>query len=631
MFAGHAARGRRHPYYLRGNGRRKVAETTIVIAPVVVLVREIYLKIEDEDEKENGDEGVFRLPYSLALVKLFVRFVTMIGTIRKHSGWLWAVIITATIISFVFWGAGPSARSGGRRGGGDFGTIYGRKITLQDYVEAANEFELFYRTRYGEWPDRNPNLSKNDSEREIYIRLLLNQKAKELGIYVPEANVVAAADGMLRSIGRNGQPVPMDLFVKQILQPKGLTADDFERFIRHDLAVQQLIQTMGLPGELVTPQEAVAQYAREYREFSTQAVFFSASNYLSAVTVTPAAVAQFYTNYLAAYRLPDRVQVSYVAFEVTNFLAQSRAEWAKTNFDEIVNVNYRQIGPNYFPDAKTPEATKAKIRELLIRNRALTDANQQANDFASALYALEPAKPENLNTVAKQKGLTVHLTTPFDRTYGPKEFDAPPDFIKAAFVLAPDEPLAGPVVGPDAVYIIALVKQLPSEIPSLNQIRARVTEDYQLHEATLLAQRAGTNFVHTLASQMTNGHTFASICVAAGLQPRALPPFSWSTRDLPELGDRVELGQLKQAAFSTPVGRTSGFEETSDGGFVLYVQSRLPVDQAAMNAEMPQFIAQLRRARQNEAFSEWLKIEINRQLRNAPAFRQQSAAMPNQS
>jgi hypothetical protein len=57
----------------------------------------------------------------------------------------------------------------------------------------------------------------------------------------------------------------------------------------------------------------------------------------------------------------------------------------------------------------------------------------------------------------------------------------------------------------------------------------------------------------------------------------------------------------------------------------------LPVDQAAMNAEMPQFVAQLRRARQNEAFSEWLKIEINRQLRNAPAFRQQSAAMPNQS
>src|SRR5208337_1473378 len=109
------------------------------------------------------------------------------------------------------------------------------------------------------------------------------------------------------------------------------------------------------------------------------AVFFSPSNYLSAVTVTPAAVAQFYTNYLAAYRLPDRVQVSYVEFNVSNYLAQAKAEWAKTNFEEIVAANYQQLSAEYFPDAKTPEAAKARTRELLIRNRALADANQQAN------------------------------------------------------------------------------------------------------------------------------------------------------------------------------------------------------------------------------------------------------------
>jgi len=350
---------------------------------------------------------------------------------------------------------------------------------------------------------------------------------------------------------------------------------------------------------------------------------------LSTVTVTPAAVAQFYTNYLAAYRLPDRVQVSYVAFELTNFLAQARADWAKTNLEETIEANYRQLGPDYFPDAKTPAAAKAKIRELLIRNRALTAASQQANDFVNAVFALVPtngpAKPEILATVAKQKGLTVHLTAPFGSAYGPAEFDAPPEFTKIAFGLTPDEPLALPVGGPDAVYVIALVKQLPSEIPSLDQIRARVAADYRLHEATLRAQRAGTNFVQTLKSQMPAGHTFASLCIAAGLQPEALPPFSLNTRDLPELGGRAELDQLKQAAFSTPVGQTSGFAETSDGGFVLYVQSRLPVDQAAMNAQVPQFMAALRRSKQNEAFDEWLQLEANRELRNTPVFYQQTA------
>jgi len=550
----------------------------------------------------------------------------MIGTIRKHSKWLWWFIAGLTIISFIYWGAGPSRVGGsGGRVSGDFGTIYGHKVTQQDYVEARNEFYIFYRIHYNQWPDKNPNLSRNDLEREIYVHLLFDLKAADLGIHIGDDLVEQAAAELLRSLGRNGQPVPMDVFVKQFLQPENLTAEDFARYVRHDLVIQQLIQTMGLPGELVTPQAAAAEYERLHREFSAQAVFFSASNYLSAVTVTPAAVAEFYTNYLAAYRLPDRVQVSYVEFNASNYLAQAKAEWAKTNLEEVVEANYRQLDPDYFPDAKTPDAVRAKIRDVLIRNRALTDANQQANDFARALFAVEPVKPENLATVAKQKGLTVHLTAPFGSAYGPEEFSAPPEFTKTAFELTPDEPLAGPVAGPSAVYIIALVKQLPSEIPAFDQIRARVMQDYRLREATLLAQRDGTNFYLKAAVQMATGKTFAQVAVAAGLQPQALPPFSLSTRELPELGDRAGLDQLKQAAFMTPVGHASGFVETSDGGFVLYVQSQLPVEQAAMNTQMPQFIAQLRHAQQDDAFNEWLQIEASRALRSTAAFQSQTA------
>ena len=170
-------------------------------------------------------------------------------------------------------------------------------------------------------------------------------------------------------------------------------------------------------------------------------------------------------------------------------------------------------------------------------------------------------QPENLATVAKQKGLPVHVTAPFAQEFGPEEFTAPPAFTKAAFGLTPDEPFAGPIAGPDAVYVLAFDKQLPSEIPPLDQIRERVTREYQWREATLLAQRTGTNFVHTLTG-MTADRGFASLCVAAGLQPQVLPAFSLSTPELPELGERAELNQLKQAVFTTPVGKTSGFEAT---------------------------------------------------------------------
>ena len=552
----------------------------------------------------------------------------MIGTIRKHSSWLWLIIAGLTIISFVwFMGSAPS-RSAARSGGsaGDFGTIYGRRVTQQDYVRARNEFSLFYWQHNGEWPGHTTSITANDIDRETYIRLLLTRKGANLGIQISDDAVAAAASEFLHSLGgRSGQSVPMDEFVLRVLQPQGLTAEDFADFIRSDMIIQQLVNALGLSGTLVTPQEAAMFYQRDHQEVSAQVVFFSASNYLAQVVATPANVGQYFTNYLAAYRLPDRVQVNYVAFELTNYLAQSRAEWAKTNLEDNVDAAFRQYGMSAFPGAKTEADAKAQIREGLIRRRALLDAKAVADDFATVLFAMDPAKAENLNLVAKQKGLTVQTTEPFAADSGPMDFVAPAEFTKSAFQLNADVPVAGPIAGTETYYVIALAKQLPSEIPPLDQIRERVTEDYKERVATIYAERAGTNFVAALPAQVAAGKSFSSAAAADGFRPEILPPFSLDTEEVPAVEGRVELNRLKQAAFTTPPGHISQFIPTADGGFVLYVQSLLPLDEARKAADMPQFIAQLRRARQNEAFNEWLGTEANRELRNTPFYQRQTA------
>jgi hypothetical protein len=254
----------------------------------------------------------------------------------------------------------------------------------------------------------------------------------------------------------------------------------------------------------------------------------------------------------------------------------------------------------------------------------LADARQQANEFANAVFNQEPIRPENLAAVAKQKGLTVRVTAPFSREHGPEEFTASGNFIKAAFNLTTDEPLAGPVVGPDAVFVLAFNKQLPSEVPPLDTIRAEVTRDDQFYEATSLARVAGTNFVHTLANGLAGGKSFASVCIAAGLHPEVLPPISLSTQELPEVVGRADLNQLKQTVFSTPLGKAGPFVQTGAGGFIVFVQFQLPMDQAAMNTGLPRFAATLREQRQTEAFYQWLNLEANRQLRSTSLFREPS-------
>jgi hypothetical protein len=152
-----------------------------------------------------------------------------------------------------------------------------------------------------------------------------------------------------------------------------------------------------------------------------------------------------------------------------------------------------------------------------------------------------------------------------------------------------------------------------------------VTQDYQNHEAAQLAQRAGTKFYATATNQMAAGKTFAQATVTAGHAPEVLTPFSLSSPEVPEAGDRAELNQLKQAAFTTQPGRISSFFPTTEGGFILFVQSLLPVDEGKKNTELPQFLSQVRRGRQNEAFNLWLQTEANRELRSTPVYNEANA------
>jgi hypothetical protein len=536
---------------------------------------------------------------------------------------LWLIIVTLTIISFLYWGASPAARYDHGHSGG-YGTIYGHAVTREMYVQAQQQFRLYYWMRSGSFPEKSETFKRDDMERETYVRLMLTQKAKDLGVSVSEDAVVAAANEFLLSLGRNGQPVPLEEVNKRILEPEGLTLTDLQNFLRSDLVIQQLVQTLGLSGSFVTPQEAGLLYDREHQEVAAQAVFFSVSNYLAQVAITPAAVADFYQKNQAGYREPDRVQVNYVAYEVTNYFSAAEQKIGRTNLDAQVETVFRQHGLEAVPGAKTTEEAKLKIRQALLQQEAAVETRQQANEFASELFAQEPVKADNLNTFAKTKKVTLHSTKPFDANSGPEEITASA-FTKEAFKLNAEMPFAGPVAvpsanAPETYYVIGLAAQLPSAIPPLEQIRARVTLDFEFYEAALLVQRAGTNFFATATGQMAAGKTFAQAAAAAGLAPTVLSPFSLSSSDVPEAGERAEIGQLKRAAFTTAPGHVANFLQTQDGGFVLFVQSLQPVDQAKKTADQAQFLNQVRRGRQNEAFNLWLESEANRELRSTPVF-----------
>jgi hypothetical protein len=177
------------------------------------------------------------------------------------------------------------------------------------------------------------------------------------------------------------------------------------------------------------------------------------------------------------------------------------------------------------------------------------------------------------------------------------------------------------LLGEDAVYVIAFNKRLPSELPSFEQIRARVESDYKYNEAILQARRVGMEFYEKITNGIAQGKTFSAVCEEAKIKPVEIPPFSISTRSLPGIEDRIELEYLKRIAFSTAAGKVSMFQMTSDGGIIMHVKARLPLDEAKLKAELPTFANRIRQSRLNETFQEWFGKELERGLRDTPLNR----------
>ena len=131
----------------------------------------------------------------------------------------------------------------------------------------------------------------------------------------------------------------------------------------------------------------------------------------------------------------------------------------------------------------------------------------------------------------------------------------------------------------------------------MDLIRPQVAKDFAFNQALNLARRAGTDFYHTLTNGLAQGKTPAALCAEAKVQLVDLPPFSLSTRELPQVEDHLTLNQFKQIVFSTAVGKVSPFQMTSEGGVIVYVKAKLPLDEAKMNATLPAFANSVRQSR----------------------------------
>jgi hypothetical protein len=560
----------------------------------------------------------------------------MIGTIRRHQNWLWFVIIGATIISFTAY-LSPTNRnkigSAFTHSDADFGSVNGEPVTREEFLSAEREGRLFFRLRSGEWPTETGE-QKKQVDAYADQTLLLVAEMKEYKINV---TTEAAARFTKQILGVPfNQPMPIEKFqefiVNELGRKGGLTLDDFDRFIRHQCGQEYLSEIIGMSGKLITPKEAEFFYRRENEPMATELINFSATNFYAFTAPTDAELTDFYTKHQADYRLADRIQINYIEFTASNYLAQADKVLG-TNIDDRADQYYHQQGPDAFRDEAgkplAPEAAIALVKKQLRQYAALTEARKDANAILNSLAEghddLHPFSPEDLATVAKAKGLTVKTTAPFDEKSGSKDLDVQPNKLHVLFSLRESDPddksrsmlyAPSPLLGENAVYLAGLQKRIPSQVQALSVVYDKAVSDYRREKAQDLARAAGEKFETALQAGMgQQDKTFDAVCATENIKPLALPEFALTTTNVPpSFSNKAVFERIQETAFALPTDQCSKFVPTEDGGFVVYVKERLPVDEAKMQAEMPAYLARMREQRQIAAFQTWMQREIQLHL-----------------
>ena len=534
----------------------------------------------------------------------------MIGSIRKHSNWLWAIIVTAVIASFVIWSDAGGGRNSFDFGGSDFGKLYGRPITRDQLLKARTAVSVDDALRGG-----RARGASADNERQVAELMVLQAKVKEMGIQVSDD----AVGKYLRENFKDASTGTFnyDVFIQNLLQRTRIDESTFLEHIRQQVAIQHMVETVGAASRLVTPREVESDYRRDNERWVTKAALFSVSNRVASITAKPEELTKFYSNRIAYYRIPERSVLVYVRFDATNYIAEAESMISKeAGFTNRLEEFYKQRGAEMFRDENdkvlSKEAALRKIRDEASSQGALGLARQAAVRFNDELGALTNVTASSFAMTASKLKVPLRSTTPFrvgERIMGLETVQSLPQRVAG---LNAETPYTEPLDGEGFVVIPMLQTKLPPEIPSFETVRERVLQDYKMDRARAATREAGEKFQATAAAGLASGKRFDDITSSEKVSVISVPEFTTAAQNVAGLDSRLNLYLVRNAATTAKSNGVSRYTESSDGGFVLYLEKKEPVSDEAVKLALPTALAEARQQRRMAVFQSWFASEFQK-------------------
>ena len=388
------------------------------------------------------------------------------------------------------------------------------------------------------------------------------------------------------------------------------------------------------------------------------------------VKIDEAELRQSYAQHLSDYRVPDRVKVAHILFKTTGKTAAEVATIEKTAADVLNQIraggNFAELAKKYSEDTSAqqggeigwvvrgqtvkefedtafsmkPGATSGLIKTIygihILKLEDKQNAHLQSFDevkdsiraelekqrlgdvqdkLANQLQTQLKADPQQFEAIVRKAGLEPKESPLFKYSQAVPDLGNADAFESLAFQLRPGE-VGAPISVPKGAAIIQLAQVVPEHTPTLDEVRARVEEDYRHDQSNVLAAGKAKQL-----AQQGKTEDFNKAAKAAGLTPKQSKDFSQS-----EYVEGVGNGTQLAAAFTLDTGKTSEVVSLGANSVVFRVVSHTPANEADFPAQRDQLREELLDQKRNLAF-EIYRQNLRQQLLRNGELKMNDAAM----
>jgi peptidyl-prolyl cis-trans isomerase D len=375
------------------------------------------------------------------------------------------------------------------------------------------------------------------------------------------------------------------------------------------------------------------------------------------VKVTDEEARQYYTQHLSDYRISDRVKVAHILFKTAGKAPAETAAIEKKARDVLNQIkgggNFADLAKKYSEDTS---ASKGGELDWVVRGQTVKEFEDtafsmkpgQVSDLVKTVYGIHilkledkqtahlqsfgevkgsilaelekqrvadaqekladdlesqlRLKPDAFEDVVRKAGLEPQMSPVFRYGQAVADLGSGDTFENLAFQLHKGE-VGTPISVPKGQAIIQLADIVPEHVPTLEEVRARVEEDYRAEQSKVLAEDKAKQF----AAQVKTGD-FAKIAKADGLTAKESKDFTQQ-----DSIEGVGSGSQLAAAFTLQVGQASGVISLGGNSVVFRVVSHTPANDADFAAQRDRITEELLDRKRSLAFELYrgnLKLQL---------------------